>query len=339
MQAVILTQTGGFEHLRCEPVATPVPGAGQVRVQLYASALNRRDVWICLNRYPRIRLPCILGADGAGVVDQVGPGVADTWLGREVVIYPAWDWGDDPRLPGSDFRVLGMPDPGTFAEYICVPVGHLQPKPAHLNWAQAAAVPLAGMTAWRAVVTQAALQTGETVLVTGIGGGVAGFALLWAVALGGRVFVTSGDPAKLERAQVHGALGGANYRDSDWPKQLAERSGGFDVIVDGTGGPAFQDGFNLLRPGGRLVVYGATAGSPPAGLDLPRLFFRQVQIRGTTMGSPAEFAAMLEFLSAHRLEPVLDRIFPLPQAAAAHQHLLTAAQFGKVILRAIEGTV
>jgi NADPH:quinone reductase-like Zn-dependent oxidoreductase len=333
MKAIILDQLGGPEQLRVRDTATPEPGPGQVRVRLRASALNRRDVWITLGQYPAIRLPCILGSDGAGVVDQLGPETPADCLGREVVVYPAYDWGDNPRFPSPTFRVLGMPDPGAFAEYLCVPAGHVFAKPAHLNWEQAAAIPLAGLTSWRALMTQGAAQAGETVLVTSIGGGVATFALKWAAALGARVFVTSSSDAKLEQARRLGAAGGVNYRENDWAKRLAGLTGGVDVVVDGTGGPAFAGCFSALRPGGRLVVYGATAGNPPAGLDMVRLFFRQTRIIGSTMGSPAEFAAMLRFVETHRLEPVLDRVFALDEAVAAHQRLLAAEQLGKIVLR------
>ncbi len=333
MKAVVLSQLGGPEQLRLIDTPTPEPGPGQVRVRLHASALNRRDVWITLGQYPGIRLPCIMGSDGAGVVDQLGPEAPADLLGQAVVVYPAYDWGADPRFPSPTFRILGMPDPGTFAEYLCVPAGHVFPKPTFLNWEQAAALPLAGLTAWRALTTQAAAQPGETVLVTGIGGGVATFALKWAVALGARVFVTSGNTAKLEQARRLGATAGVDYRAEGWAKRLAELTGGVDVIVDGTGGPAFQDYFSVLKPAGRFVVYGATAGNPPKGLDMVRLFFRQVRIIGSTMGSPAEFAAMLRFVAEQRVEPVIDRIFGLDEAAIAHQRLLAADQMGKIVLR------
>ena len=314
MKAILLRQVGGPEQLTVEDVATPEPGPGQVRVRLHASALNRRDVWITLSQYPGIRLPCIMGSDGAGVVDQLGPEAPAELLGQAVMIYPAYDWGNDPRFPSPTFRVLGMPDPGTFAESLCVPASHVFAKPVHLNWEQAAA------------------QPGETVLVTGIGGGVATFALKWAVALGARVFVTSGDEAKLAQARQMGAAGGVNYRAEDWDKQLAKLTGGVDVVIDGTGGPAFKGCFSAIRPAGRLVVYGSTAGNPP-GLDMVRLFFRQARIIGSTMGSPEEFAAMLRFVAEHRIEPAIDQVFPLDQAVAAHQRLLAAEQLGKIVLR------
>lgn len=227
-----------------------------------------------------------------------------------------------------------MPDPGTFAEFICVPASHVFPKPDFLSWEQAAAIPLAGLTSWRALMTQAAAQPGETVLITGIGGGVATFALKWAVALGARVVVTSGTAAKLEQARQLGAVDGVDYHTENWPKQVLDRTGGgVDVIIDGTGGAGFQDCFSTLKVGGRFVIYGATAGNPPKGLEMARLFFRQAHIIGSTMGSPMEFAAMLHFVVEHRIEPVIDQVFSLDDAVAAHQRLLAAEQIGKIVLR------
>lgn len=333
MKAIILPEIGGPDRLHFTEVPTPEPGPGQIRVRLHASAINRRDVWITLGQYPGIRPPCFMGSDGAGVIDRVGAGVAADCIGQEVVIYPAYDWGPNPRFPNPNFRVLGMPDPGTFAEFICVPAGHVLPKPDFFNWEQAAAVPLAGLTAWRALMTQGAAQAGETVLVTGIGGGVATFALKWAVALGAKVFVSTGSADKLAQARQLGAAGGVNYRDENWSRQLTEMAGGIDVIVDGTGGSNFNACLSLLNRGGRLVVYGATAGKPTAGIDIVRLFFRQVHIIGSTMGSPDEFAAMLQFINQHRIEPVIDRVFRLEEAIAAHQYVLSAQQLGKVVLQ------
>lgn len=333
MKAVSLSKLGGPEQLNLIETPTPEPQAGHVRVKLHASALNRRDVWITLGQYPGIRLPCSMGSDGAGTIDRLGPDAPTELLGQEVVIYPAYNWGSDTRFPSPSFRVLGMPDPGTFAEFICVPASHVFPKPTFLNWQQAAAIPLAGLTAWRALMTQAAAQPGETVLVTGIGGGVATFALKWAVGLGARTFVTSGNADKLEKACQLGAAGGIDYHMENWPKQLAEMTGGVDVVIDGTGGNNFPGCLALLKPGGRLVVYGATAGAPSAGLDMVRLFFRQTRIIGSTMGSPAEFAAMLNFVVEHHIEPVIDQVFALDQAVAAHQRLLSAQNLGKIVLR------
>jgi NADPH:quinone reductase-like Zn-dependent oxidoreductase len=225
-----------------------------------------------------------------------------------------------------------MPDAGTFAERIVIATANLAPKPAHLTWEQAAALPLAGLTAWRALFTRAQLKGGEKVLVTGIGGGAALFALQFAVAAGAQVWVTSSSPEKIARAMTLGARGGANYRETDWPAALSAAAGGlFDVIVDSAGGPGFNQLIELTRPGGRLAFFGATTGNPP-GLDLRRCFFRQINLLGTTMGSPADFAGMTAFVTRHRIVPVVDRVFPLAQATDAFRQMESSAQFGKLVL-------
>ncbi|MCC7411908.1 MAG: zinc-binding dehydrogenase [Gammaproteobacteria bacterium] len=331
MKAVVLREIGGPQALRTERVARPAPAPGEARIALKAAAINRREVWISLGRYMDIRLPCILGADGAGVVESVGEGVDPALLGREVVIYPAFDWGEDPRAAGRDFRVLGMPQPGTFAQYICMPAGHLYDKPAHLTWQQAAALPLCGLTAWRAVTTQAGIGPGQRVLVTGIGGGVASTALLLAVHAGAEVWVTSSQPDKIERALALGARGGVSYREADWGRRLRSEAGSMDAVIDGTVGADFSECLETLGRGGRLVIYGATAGKPVAPPDPFRLFLYQLQVRGSTMGSPAEFGAMLDFVADRRLVPVVDAVYTLDDAIAAHRRVLEAGQMGKVV--------
>ena len=332
MRAVVLKELGSPGNVRIEEVPTPVPAPGEVRVALQASALNRRDVWITVGAYPRIKLPSISGSDGAGVIDAVGEGVDAAMLGREVVIYPARDWGDDPRCGGPGFRVLGMPDQGTFAEYICVPAGDVLPKPAHLGWAEAAAFPLAGLTAWRAVVTHGEVQPGQKVLVTGIGGGAAGFALMWARAHGAEVYVTSSSPDKLARAKTLGAAGGVDYRTPGWEKAVREMSGGIDLVIDSAGGNVVNAALNTLNNGGRFVFFGATLGNPPEGLEMAKLFFRQVRIQGTTMGRPEEFAAMIDCINGQQLTPIVDHRYALGEAATAYQRMHAAEQMGKLVL-------
>ena len=310
-----------------DPVALP----GQAVVRLRAAALNHRDVWIQQGLYPGIALPLIPGSDGAGVVESVGDPADAGWIGREVVLNPALDWGDDPRAQGPRFRILGLPDPGTCAERIAIGVGQLAARPAHLSWEQAAALPLAGLTAWRAVFTRARLQAGERVLVTGAGGGAALFALQFAVAAGARVWVTSGSPDKLARAGSLGALGGANYRDADWAERLAKLAGGFDVIVDSAGGDGFARLVDLAAPGGRIVFFGATTGNPKL-FEMRKAFFRQVSVLGTTMGSPADFAGLLRFVVEHRLVPVVDSVRPLAEAEAAFRRMAAGEQCGKLVL-------
>jgi NADPH:quinone reductase-like Zn-dependent oxidoreductase len=273
----------------------------------------------------------ILGSDGAGTVLSVGSPTDAAWIGREVILNPSLDWGDNPRVQGKNFRILGLPDNGTFAEQIAIPVANLAAKPAHLSWEQAAALPLAGLTAWRALFTRAQLKSGERVLVTGVGGGAAAFALQFAVAAGAQVWVTSGSPEKIARAQTLGASGGVNYRDVDWEKSLLQQAGPFDVIVDSAGGEGFAKLIELAAPGGRIVFFGATTGIPP-GVDLRKCFFRQLNLLGTTMGSPADFAGMTRFVAEKKIVPVVDQVFPLDSAEAALRHMEAAGQFGKIVL-------
>lgn len=332
MKAVVLHETGGPSQLRVEEVPTPTPGAGEVRVALKASALNRRDYWMTVGAYPRIVFPAVPGSDGAGVIDAVGAGVPRSRIGEEVVLYPAREWGEDWRCGGPNFRVLGMPDQGTHAEFVCAPAADVYAKPEHLSWIQAAAFPLAGLTAWRAVVTHGEVQPGQKVLVTGIGGGVATCALLWAKYHGATVFVTSGSPDKLQQAKRLGAAGGVDYHAPDWSAQIRQMSGGIDLVIDSAGGAVVNAALATLNGGGRFVFFGATLGNPREGLEMARIFFRQLRIQGTTMGSPAEFAAMIAFINRHRIEPVIDQIYTLDDAAAAYQRLEVGDQMGKLVL-------
>jgi len=334
MRACVLRETGGPDKLAIEEIATPEPGPGEARVALRRAALNRRDLWITLDRYPGLQLPCVAGSDGAGVVEAVGSGVDTELLGREVILYPARDWGVGQRAFGPDFRVLGMPDQGTFAEHICVPADSVTPKPAHLDWDEAAALPLAGLTAWRALMSQGEARPDSQVLVTGAGGGVASFALLLALNLGCQVYVTSSSAEKIAAATALGAAGGFDYNAPDWHERLADASGGgVDVIVDGTQGEGLLACFEALRPGGRLVTYGATGGAPSRAFHPAHLFFRQISIRGSTMGAPWEFEAMVAFTEEHRLRPMVDSVHPFEAIAAAHRRLERAEQQGKVVVR------
>jgi len=332
MKALVLGEIGGPENLSIREVPTPQPGPGEVRVSLKCAALNRRDVWITVGKYPRIELPSIGGSDGAGIVDAVGEGVDGAMIGSEVVIYPARDWGDDPRCGGANFRVLGMPDQGTFAQWICVPADDVSPKPEHLSWEQAAALPLAGLTSWRAIVTHGEVTSGQKVLVTGIGGGVATFALLWAKYHGADVFVTSGSDEKLAAARAIGASDGVNYHDENWGKSIRKMSGGIDIVIDSAGGAVVNQAMNTLNPGGRFVFFGATLGDPDQGLEMAKMFFKQARIQGTTMGTPAEFNAMLDFVRSHNIEPVVDQVVPLDDGVAAHQRMWASEQMGNIVL-------
>ncbi|MCG3159676.1 MAG: alcohol dehydrogenase [Acidobacteria bacterium] len=332
MKAIVLHELGAAENLKLEEVPDPQPGAGEAIVRLKAAALNHRDVFIWQKLYPNIKLPAILGSDGAGVVASVGEGVDQSWVGREVVIEPGLEWGPSDEIQSKSYRILGMPEDGTYAEMIKIPAVNLHAKPAHLTFEEAAAAPLCGLTAYRSVVTRAQVKAGETVLVTGIGGGVATFAAQIANSLGARVFVTSGSDEKLERAKALGAEGGANYKNADWGKAITELTGGGpNVVIDSAGGDALETAVRIIKPAGRIVFYGATTGL--AKIDLYRCFFKQLTLMGTTMGSPREFAAFLKLYGEAKLHPAIDQVFPLAEAAAAHRRMNEGGQFGKIVLK------
>lgn len=334
MQAIVLRQKGPAENLRLEEIPPPEPRPHEVLVRLRAAALNHRDIWIRSGRgaYAGEIAPVILGSDGAGEVVSVGAEADPALMGQAVVINPSLHWGPDDAAQGADFQILGFPDDGTYAQYITVPASNIFPKPAVLSFEAAAALPLAALTAYRAVVTRARVQAGETVLITGIGGGVAVYALQIARHLGARVLITSGSDVKLASGRELGAEDGANYRTQDWSKAILAMTAGKgpDVIIDSVGGTTFLQALDLLRSGGRIVSYGATLG-PLKEVEMRRIFWRQLTVLGSTMGSPREFAAMLELFGSH-LRPVVDRVFPLAEAAAAHRHMEGAEQFGKIVL-------
>jgi zinc-binding alcohol dehydrogenase/oxidoreductase len=332
MKALLLAAAGAVENLRIEDAPQPIPAPGEVLVRVHASAFNRRDLAIATGKHPNLTLPCVLGADGAGVVEAAGDGAHAHLIGREVVLYPARAWGESERSYGPQFRVLGMPDPGAFADYICMPAEDVHPKPAHLSWTQAAALPLSGLTAWRAVMTQGEVKPGQKVLISGAGGGVANFALQWCVQLGAQVYVTSGSEEKIARAKTHGALGGVLYGGDDLRARIKALAGGIDLVIDGAGGQGAMALIEALRPGGRYVCYGATLGNPEGALDLRGLMLRQIRVQGTTMGSPREFAAMLDFVSRHKLEPVVDRVLPLRDGAAGLALMAGFGHTGKIVL-------
>ena len=305
------------------------PQAGEVVIQLKAAALNRRDYWITQGMYPGINPPVVLGSDGAGVVVKCGAGVDERWQGREVIADPGFGWGADSAAQANDFTILGVPRDGTFAEEVVVPVEQLHDKPNHLDFAHAAALPLAGVTAYRALFTQGELKAGESVLISGVGGGVATLATQFALAAGATVQVTSSSQTKIDRAVELGASGGLCYTDIDWRKQWSGAPP--NLIIDSAGGSGYADLIQLAAPGARIVSYGATQGVPEK-LDLFKVFWKQLRLIGSTMGSPADFAAMLNFAGQHKIEPVIDQVYPLESANEALAAMQSSPQFGKYVL-------
>ena len=326
MQAVELRRFGDPTGLVLGELPDPEPGEGEVCVDLVAASLNRREWWI--RRGGQAALPVVLGSDGAGLVSVVGRGVEGVAVGDEVVLYPAGGWGAEEAAPGPDFQILGAPAQGTYAEKIVVSAEQVFPKPRGWTWSETAALPVAGLTVWRALVTHGRVKPGNTVLVPGAGGGAAVFAVQIATALGARVVVTTSRREKLERAEVLGAAGGELYTADGW----ADRLGPVDVVVDSVGGEALWAGaLGCLRRGGRLVCFADTGGDY-GRVHLATLFLEHQHIIGTTLGSPREFAALLDHCASAAWRPVIDSVFPLADAPRAHERLDAPERFGKIVL-------
>jgi zinc-binding alcohol dehydrogenase/oxidoreductase len=321
MRAAVIHEWGGPERLRVETVPDPTPARGEVIVELRASALNWHDV-ILRQSGRGFSLPNILGMDGAGVRHDTG---------EEVVIYPCLHWGENPAGPGGDFAIFGDANDGTYAELVAVPEANLYPKPAHLSWEEAAALPCSALTAYRALFTRAGVQPGETVLVLGAGSGVSMFAVMFAAAVDATVFVTSSCTEKIEAVRSIGAHDGFLYTDPDWPQQVREATGGgADVIISGAGS-TLADALACLKTGGRIAVFGSSAGRT-ASFEVPALYFGQASILGTTLGSPENFTDMLQMVGKYDIHPLIDRTYPLADIAAAHSYLESRAHLGKIVL-------
>lgn len=321
MQAIVVHEWGGPEVLQWEQVPDPPARAGEVVVELRASAVNWHDILV--RRVGRgFPLPSVLGIDGAGVRRDTG---------EEVVVYPGLRWGDREETPGPQFEILGDATCGTYAELVSVPEENIFPKPRVLSWQEAAALPTAGLTAYRALFSRAGVKRGETVLVLGAGGGVSTFAISLAAAAGARVLVTSSSLEKIERTRELGSDGGVLYTKDGWTDEIRELTqGGVDVVIDGVG-VSLPDSLTCLRPGGRLAIFGATGGTQ-ATLDVPSFYFSHTSILATSLGSPRDFARLLEAIERQEWRPVIDSVRPLAEVSAAHRRMEAREHFGKLVL-------
>ena len=323
MHAVIMEEFGTAGVLRPGEFPDPVARPGWATVKLHASALNWHDVLVRQGRY-RSPLPHIIGADGAGV---------RTDTGEHVVVLPSLNWGNRDEAPGSGWEILGDYTPGTYAELVSVPAECLAPKPRGLSWAEAAALPLVGLTTYRALFVRGRLQEGESMLVIGAGGGIATMAIALAVAGGASIAVTSSSTETIERAVSAGATGGVLHSEQEWPEHaraLSPDNAGFDLILDPVG--RWSESVRALKPGGRLVVLGANA-AQTAQMDIRGFYFGQFDLLGTTMGSSRDFAGLLNMIDRCSVRaPVIDREFPLDRAAEAHEYLERGRTFGKCVL-------
>lgn len=322
--------TGQNLPLEVREIKKPKPVKDQVLIRLHYAALNHRDLWLQQESSPA--QPVILGSDGCGVIEDVGEDADPLLVGAEVIINPSLNWGNNPIVQGDTFKILGYPDSGTFSDYICISKKQIFEKPEHLSFEESAAVPLAALTAYRALFSKARLRAKEKVLITGVGGGAALWAMQFAVAYQARVYVTSSSNEKIEKAKVLGAIQGFNYTDPEWTKQALKEVGGFDIVIDSAGGPQFSQLFDLMMPGGRIAIFGRTAGNIP---DIPTrlLYWKQISIHGTTMGTRDEFLSMLDLLESRNLKPVINKTYPLDEINTALQHMKNANQFGKIVLK------
>ena len=329
MKARVLTAAG---HIELKDIPKPVLSPGKALVLIKATALNRRDDWIREGKYPHIRFGVTMGSDGAGVVEEVFEEENQAWVGQEVVINPNIDWGPDLEVQSSKYTILGMPVNGTFAEYCLVNIDRLQHKPFHLDFLQAAALPLGGLTAFRALFRRGGLRTGQNVLISGFGGGVAQFAFLFAKAAGANVYITSGSDEKIARALKMGAKGAYNYKKESNYSDLWKTKGGFDLIIDSAGGDQINNFIKVLKPNGRIVFYGATNGLP-SKIDLYKMFWNQLTLQGTTMGNDHEFNEMLAFVSKHQIRPIVDSIRPFSKIADSFGDITQSNKVGKIVFQ------
>lgn len=339
MQAMVLREHGGPEVLRLEQLPVPVPGPGEVRVRVHAVALNHMDLWVRRGG-PAFHLeyPHRLGCDIAGTVDAVGPGARAT-VGAKVVVQPGLSCMRCAAcLGGHDnlcrfYKILGENAQGGYAQYLVVPEVNLAPYPERLGFAEAAASILPFLTAWQMVVHKARVAPGDTVLVHGAGSGIGVAAIQIAKLFGARVIATASTAAKLARAQALGADELIDYTKTDFAAQCRALTGkrGVDAVIEHVGGDVFAASIKAVRNGGRIVTCGATAGFHPA-IDLRHIFFRQIEVLGSTMGSKADLLTVLGHVAAGRLSPVVHQVLPLAQAADAHRILEARAAFGRVVL-------
>ena len=314
-------------HMELLDVKNPELKKDQCLVKVKAASLNRRDFWITVGKYPKIKNDVILGSDGSGEVVE-GP---KDWVGKNVIINPNIGWGDNPEVQDKEYEILGMPQNGTLAEYIAISLDRLVEKPDFLNFSEASCFPLAGLTAYRACFAKGGVKEKSKVLVTGIGGGVAQFALSFCKAVDAEVYVTSSSSEKISAAVSEGANGGFNYKSEDWVKVAKKEAGSFDVIIDSSGGNLVDKYLKVVKPGGKIIIYGASAGRSE-GFDLPRLFWSQASIIGSSMGNDQEFYEMVAFINQHKIKPVIDKEFPMNEYQNAFRRFVDKDHFGKVVI-------
>ncbi|MBK9221394.1 MAG: zinc-binding dehydrogenase [Saprospiraceae bacterium] len=309
------------EMLLIQDAQMPELKEGYNIVEVSHASINHRDLWISKGKYAKIKFPIIPGSDFCGYLN-----------GTRILVNPGFFWGNNNAVQSDDFQILGLPQNGCFATFVSVPEEYIYKVPEHLSDAEASALPLAGITAYRALFSKCKPVAGETILIHGIGGGVALHVLQFAVVFGLKVFVTSSDDHKIEKAIQLGAIHGVNYLHSDWDVELLKESGGFDIIIDSAAGISFQKLLNLCNGGARICIYGGTQGIID-GLSPQKIFWKQLSIFGSTMGTQNEFKEMLEFVEANKLVSIIDSISAFTEFETVFKKMESGNQFGKLVLK------
>lgn len=315
-------------QLKLKDMKTPTPGDDEVIVALKVAGLNRRDIAVP-NRIKDQKEPVILGSDGAGVIESVGKNVTEVSVGDEVIINPALRWDENSDAPPEGFDILGMPDHGTITEKIVLAANQVEPKPEYLTWEEAGVLALASLTGFRALFTKGEIQKGETLFVPGASSGVATYIIQFAKAAGARVIVTSRSEEKRKQAK---SLGADLVLDtaSDWVEELAGET--IDLVIDSVGRATFNRSLEVLKQGGRMVVFGATT-EDTVNLDIRAFFYGQYKLLGSTMGSREELKALLAFMEEHDIRPVVGHTFTLDEVEEAFELLRENNQFGKIAIQ------
>ncbi|HDX9610171.1 TPA: zinc-binding dehydrogenase [Bacillus toyonensis] len=326
MKAIVHQYKKGLEGLEYKILSELTPNAGEVKVKLKAAGLNHRDLFIINNR-KAMDIPLVIGSDGSGIVTEIGEGVSNISLHTEVIINPSIGWDSIANVPELP-EVLGGPKDGTFAEYVIVPAENVVEKPSYLTWEESGVLSLSALTAYRALFTKGRLKCGEHILIPGIGGGVATFAMLFAKAIGAKVSVTSRLENKRELAEEYGADISFNSAEN-WEESLQGEK--VDLIIDSIGPATFLKYFDVLKPNGRIVNFGASSGDK-IELPLRALFYNQIDIMGTSMGSREEFNEMIKFIEKHKIKPIIDKVYPLEEAIRALRRMEQGEQFGNIVL-------
>lgn len=333
MRAWLLHDITGPEALRLEEVETPQPGPGQVRVAVKVAGLNHLDLWVSRGLPAPHHLPHIPGADGAGIIDKIGNGVSGWQVGDEVIINPSQSCGvcdfcmHDQMVFCRSYAIMGEHESGTLAEQVLVSARSVVTRPLSMDWPVAGTFGLASGTAYR-MISRSRLRAGETILVVGVGGGVSSAAMLIARALGARVFVTSRSPEKIAWAVANGAEAGFDST-SEFSKSVKGAAGGADVVVENVGKATWDQSLRSLKPGGRLVVCGATAGNR-IELSLPVMWFKQLELIGSTMFTRSEFSRVMQMIEGGQVAIPVDRLYPFEDLPMALAHLDAGAQIGKI---------